>query len=162
MEARSSLAENSMKYFTIVLLFLPLVTMEGTVDRKHLQEMYEQEMARRKEKLLLSVMWTETRMGLITETPTSKREKAVGILQIRPGMVQFLNMYGYEFKLSDRNDSLKSTQMFFAFQDMINPEYDFEYGCHIWNAGHNRVEERWNLTENYRRTAYEYKLRQAS
>ena len=141
------------RFITILLLLLPLVTQEETFDREHYQHLYEMEIAQRKQKLLLGVMWTETRLGAVVETPTSRKEKAVGILQIRPGMVQYLNMMGNTFSLADRRDSVRSVEMFFAFQELMNPEYDFEYGCHIWNAGHNRVEERWHLTEKYRKEA---------
>ena len=152
--ARSSYQENSMKRFiTILLLLLPLVTREGMFDRNHYRNLYEAEMEQRRHKLLLGVMWTETRLAAVVETPTSRREDAVGVLQIRPGMVHYLNMVGHSFNLSDRGDSVRSVEMFFAFQEMMNPEYDFEYGCHIWNAGHNRVDERWHLTDRYRQEA---------
>lgn len=148
---------NSMKYFiTILLIALPLITKEGTSNRRHYEKIYEREVELRKHTLLMAVMWTETRLGAVVETPTSKKENAVGILQIRPGMVQYLNMMGNQFRLSDRKDSLKSVEMFFKFQELINPEFEFEYGCHIWNAGHNRVKQRWHLTEKYRLTAKEY------
>ncbi len=66
-----------------------------------------------------------------------KRENAVGILQIRPVMVKEANnIVGYEkFKLIDRNDSIKSVEIFFTVQNYWNPYYNEKNTCSIWNIG---------------------------
>jgi hypothetical protein len=143
-----------MKYLLIILLLLPMTTRESNINLREIRESFLEEqriiLLRKKHVLLMGVMHQETKFGVYMESPQSRREKAVGILQIRPGMILFLQNKGHNFSLNDRLDSLKSVEMFFAFQEMYNPEYDLELGCHIWNAGQNFVRARWHLTEGYR------------
>lgn len=112
-----------------------------------------------KETILLSaVSYNESRHGTITVTPQSIKEGAVGRLQIRKGMVDYLNsINGYrKYTYADRNDPVKSREMFMEFQLRHNPDFDIDYGCHIWNAGQNNVRNRWHKTNRYRKEAWDY------
>ncbi len=66
-----------------------------------------------------------------------KKENAVGILQIRPIMVEEVNrILGYnKYKLEDRKDSVKSVEIFFTVQDYWNFNYHEKNACSIWNIG---------------------------
>lgn len=68
---------------------------------------------------------------------SAKWEKAVGVLQIRPVMVDEVNrIVGFNaFILDDRLDSLKSVYMFVIFQREHNPTLDFETASRMWNGG---------------------------
>lgn len=105
-----------------------------------------------------AVSYQESRHGTITVTPQSIKEGAVGMLQIRKGMVDYLNQInGYrKYTYADRNNPIKAKEMFREFQTRFNPEFDIDYGCHIWNAGQNRVRERWHLTSKYRKEVWKY------
>ena len=112
-----------------------------------------------KETILLSaVSYNESRHGTITVTPQSIKEGAVGVLQIRKGMVDYLNkINGFrKYTYEDRNNPIKAREMFREFQTRYNPDFDIDYGCHIWNAGQNNVRNRWHLTNKYRKEAWEY------
>lgn len=65
------------------------------------------------------------------------REDAVGVLQIRPIMVEELNrIAGYKkYSLQDRWDREISIQMFTDFQNKYNPTWDEEQACKKWNGG---------------------------
>lgn len=62
---------------------------------------------------------------------------AIGILQIRPVLVDEVNRFvGHnKYQYDDRWDSIKSIEMFRLYQNKYNPHYDFERGCRIWNGG---------------------------
>ena len=112
-----------------------------------------------KETILLSaVSYNESRHGTITVTPQSIKEGAEGRLQIRKGMVDYLNSINVyrKYTYADRNDPAKSREMFMEFQLRHNPDFDIDYGCHIWNAGQNNVRNRWHKTDKYRKEAWEY------
>ena len=85
-------------------------------------------------------------------------EDAAGISQIRPIMLKEVNrILGYEkYKLEDRFDAKKSEEMFWVFQEKYNPNFDFNLGCHIWNAGACTISKRWKYTEGYRAIANNY------
>ena len=63
--------------------------------------------------------------------------KAIGLLQIWPIMVDEINRLLKEerYSLEDRWDSLKSIEMFYTFQEIVNPEWDEELAARRWNGG---------------------------
>lgn len=63
------------------------------------------------------------------------RENAVGLLQIRPIMVEQANMIVGEdiYELSDREDSLVSLGIFHTIMSELNPELDVDKAIDIWN-----------------------------
>lgn len=147
-------------FFVSVTLLLPVSTMETTFDRDGMKERYIIQREREREErfaiLLDGVLFQESRHGLRVTSPESIKEDAVGVLQIRRVMVHYLNASGGDFTLSCRLDSLASIMMFRMYQERFNPSFELELGCHIWNAGPNRVRERWGLTEGYRRSVKKY------
>lgn len=102
--------------------------------------------------------WCETRNGSKLETPESIAEGAQGTLQIHKGMVDYINSFlGYrKYTYQDRDCPEKSYQMFMDFQRHENPTGDIDLALHIWNAGQNRVKERWSITTGYRAEAWRY------
>ena len=89
----------------------------------------------KKQKILDTMIYIESRGDSLAY---NKREKAAGILQIRPIMVRHANLIaGYErFKLKDRWDPVKSIEMWEVVMDHHNPAYDPDTACYIWNGGH--------------------------
>lgn len=142
----------------MILLITPIISKESTVEKRDMMAIVaERELYEKKHLLLIGVMHQETRLGKVTVSPMSKREGAVGVLQIRKGMVEFINNnLNKKFTLADRRDSTKSVEMFLLYQEMINPSFNIDFGCHIWNAGHNNVKNRWHLTEKYRNDVKAY------
>lgn len=99
----------------------------------------------------MAVMHKESLGGLIIETEASKIEGSVGPMQIQKGMVDYINrICKTHFTYRDRLDYDKSLEMFKCFQRIHNPEQNIDLAAHIWNAGQNRVKERWGLTTQYR------------
>jgi hypothetical protein len=100
-------------------------------------------------KTLTAIIKTEKPHTIQQARKAYLRENAVGILQIRPIMVRACNQIaGYnKYTLKDRNDSIKSVEMFFLFQDRHNLEYNFERACYLWNGG-----------EGYERQSLHYRI----
>lgn len=71
------------------------------------------------------------------EKAINKKEKAVGLLQIKHIMMQEANnIIGYEkYKLEDRLNKKKSLEIFKIIQTKYNPMYDLKKGCMLWNTG---------------------------
>lgn len=70
----------------------------------------------------------------------NKKENAVGILQIRPCMVQAINnlllrdKINVKFTLDDRWNPVKSIEMWIIFMRHKNPTYDVRKSCILWNG----------------------------
>lgn len=111
----------------------------------------------RKYDLLEGVYFKETRCGKILESKASRKEGSVGPLQIGKGMVDYINARcKTHFTYEDRKDYSKSVEMFFAYQNLHNSNFDLDRGAHIWNAGAGKVKARWGLTDNYRKDMKKY------
>jgi hypothetical protein len=71
--------------------------------------------------------------------PTAVGDKgtAVGLLQIRPIMIDEINrlLGEQKFSLEDRWDSLKSIEMFYTFNEIVNPDWNEELVARRWNGG---------------------------
>ena len=66
----------------------------------------------------------------------NKKEKAIGVLQIRPIMVKEVNLYtNYKLSHEDCWDKEKSIEAFIAFQNKFNPQWDAERAAKLWNGG---------------------------
>ena len=105
----------------------------------------------------LAVLHRESRGGAVVETEASRREGSVGPMQIQMGMLEHINrICNKRYRSEDRLNLEKSMQMFKDFQSYYNPSGDIDLAAHIWNAGQNRVRERWHLTEQYRADVRSY------
>lgn len=79
----------------------------------------------------------------------NEKEKAKGILQIRPIMVKEINSISLyiNYKHSDAWNEERSIEMFIKFQNQFNPEWDTELAAKKWNGG--REGEKNSNTEVY-------------
>ena len=87
----------------------------------------------KKGKLVAALFWQESRFN----SKARGVKNDLGILQITPGFVAYLNkLYGYKkYKHSDSFDEVKSLEMFWIFQNLYNPEFDKEKAARYWNGG---------------------------
>lgn len=71
------------------------------------------------------------------EMAYNESELAVGIIQIRPIMVDEINLIlgKNKYNLKDRWCKEKSFEMFKIYQDFINPEYNETLAARFWNGG---------------------------
>lgn len=73
--------------------------------------------------------------------PKAKSKDCVGILQIRPILVQDVNEYlknkksAKRYTLQDRWNAEKSKEMFVIIQEKHNPEHNIEKAIKCWNCG---------------------------
>ena len=94
--------------------------------------------------IILSIQQVESKGS---KTLYNKKERAAGILQIRPIMIREVNrIVGYKkYKLKDRWDSTKSVQIFKTYQKNFNPTADLEVASRIWNGGIRGMRKRSTL-----------------
>ncbi len=65
----------------------------------------------------------------------NKKENAVGLLQIRPCMLNYINKkYNKNFTLNDRYSAIKSFEMFKIVMDDRNLDYNVRKATYIWNG----------------------------
>lgn len=101
------------------------------------QEKEIQEQERLASLILMAQIHVESRGNPMAFNPG---ENALGILQIRPIMLdhvnQLLRKQGDTFKyhLDDRLDSLKSVEMWRLVMDVHNPGLDIRQACLVWNG----------------------------
>lgn len=71
------------------------------------------------------------------EMAYNESELAVGIIQIRPIMVDEINLIlgKNKYNLKDRWCKEKSFEMFKIYQDFVNPEYNETLAARFWNGG---------------------------
>lgn len=64
-------------------------------------------------------------------------EDAVGLFQIRPVMVREINRLLKEekYSLEDRYSITRSIEMFVDYNNVVNPEWDYEKSARMWNGG---------------------------
>lgn len=90
-----------------------------------------------KDRLLGAVIFVESRYtaGII-----KKDESAVGILQIRPIMIEDVNRIcrllhdPRRYYLEDRLSVEKSIEIWYIVQQWYNPQYDLTLACKVWNG----------------------------
>lgn len=84
----------------------------------------------------------------MNELAFNKKEKAIGLLQIRKPMVDEINQ-NTDFKLTHKDCWNKeiSIKAFIAFQNEFNPEWDLELAARKWNGG--RTGEKKRSTVKY-------------
>ena len=86
--------------------------------------------------------------------PKSQSKDCVGVLQIRPILVQDVNEYlkskksSKRFTLNDRFSASKSKEMFVLYQKRYNPTNNVEKAIRLWNGGCGYSKEK---TERYYR-----------
>ena len=97
------------------------------------------ELENKKLDILRSIISVEKPHTIEQAKAAKIREDAVGIIQIRPIMVQTVNqILGYnKYWLSDRTDSIKSVEMFMIYQEYYNPNWDQQKAALLWNMGSN-------------------------
>jgi len=135
----------------IIFLLLPISSFEYeyifTISLEEKIEVFEEKSF--EEKVLLVFFLQESNLDTLAY---NKTEEALGILQIRPVMLEDANrILGEEkFKLEDRLCVEKSVEMFWIIQNYYNPNLDLELAAHIWNGGPAKIKSRWKFTEKYR------------
>ena len=85
-------------------------------------------------------------------------ENAIGIAQIRPIMIDEVNLILKERKYSHKdawNNEL-SFEIFKTYQDFVNPEYNLEKGARLWNGGRSGMNKTTTLSY-YKRVKEYYK-----
>jgi hypothetical protein len=117
---------------------------------------YNMELENRKYRILQAIIHIERPRTPEQAIAAIKRERAVGVLQIHPIMVATVNqIVGYnKYYLQDRNDSIKSVEMFMIYQQRYNPSWDVKKAALLWNGGSNymkankeqkkRLDNYWN------------------
>ena len=115
----------------------------------------------RKVKILNAIIKIEKPRTLQQAKDAYKRELAVGILQIRPVMVDEVNrILGYrKYSHYDAADSTKAVEMFFIYQDRYNSKYLPNKAAYLWVAGSNynratttqwkNINSYWNRVKTY-------------
>lgn len=139
-----------MKYLTllIVLLFVTVNINSGslTFDRfKALEKISVQIKEQREhqakikltEKQNLTILIIARIESNFNRSALNENENAVGLLQTRPIMVAEINrlLGSNTYSLSDRWSTKKSIEMFIDYQNIVNPEWDFEKSARLWNGG---------------------------
>ncbi len=120
------------------MLFLNVFAPSVKYDGRSYEEMIRKELFdQRKEILLKAIIKAERPNSLEQAKAARLREDAVGVLQIRPVMVRACNeILGYQkYFLNDRNDSIRSVEMFYLFQNHFNPDFNPEIAAYLWNGG---------------------------
>ena len=93
-------------------------------------------------------------------TQYNKLEKAAGLLQTRPIMVDDVNLLlrkngiNKSYTLKDRWSAEKSIEMFIDYQKFVNPTFDEELACRKWNggrSGHKKKSTDWYVDEYFKR-----------
>lgn len=125
----------------VLLLFVYLKTYEQAIEvelirPKTNKELREELLKQHTTKVILAIMRQESNDGKELYS-SAVWENAVGILQIRPVMLNEVNnILGFKkYVLNDRLDSLKSIEMFMVFQKKYNPNMDLEQAARKWNGG---------------------------
>lgn len=107
--------------------------------------------------LYKAVRYVETKNGTILTSKLSIKYDWVGELQISKDLVDYCNDYlDCNYTYDDRNNPIKSKEMFYKIQRKFNKSGDIPLGLHIWNAGPNYIKERWHKTEDYRKKAFTF------
>lgn len=107
--------------------------------------------------LYKAVRFVETKNGTILTSKASIKYDWKGELQISKELIDYCNEYLHcNYTYADRDDPIKSKEIFYKIQQTFNKKADFELGLHIWNAGPNYIEQRWHLTLDYRTKAKNY------
>lgn len=67
----------------------------------------------------------------------NESENAAGLFQTRPIMVKEVNrLLGWDkYTLSDRYSITRSIEMFVDYNNVVNPEWDYEKSARMWNGG---------------------------
>lgn len=141
------------------LLFLSLSIFRPTISQDSTRSEYNKTPI---EDFIASVKPPDKLLQLVMEQESgfdpsrvNKRENAVGILQIRPIMLNHVNDIlrkdgkDISYTLADRYDSTKSVKMWYIVQNYHNPNYDPKIACYVWNGG----------TNNYKKMSHAYWLK---
>ena len=78
----------------------------------------------------------------------NEAENAVGIAQIRPIMIDEVNLILNEKRYSHKdawNNDL-AFEIFKIYQDFVNPEYDLEKGSRLWNGGRSGMSKKTTIS----------------
>lgn len=127
----------------LCLTLLMCVTLQGfcpNTVKNHYEtikkEVYTEEYLKKLD-ILNTIISIEKPKTKLQALEALKRENAEGILQIRPIAIKEVNRILKENKytLIDRQDSIKSIEIFFIIQNYWNPEWDPKKACFIWCGG---------------------------
>ena len=101
-----------------------------SIDRK---EAKVDHVKRRREQIVKAIALQESSGD---STMLNKVEDAVGYLQIRKIMVREVNrLTGSRYTYEDRWSKTKSIDLFIKYNEVVNPEWDLEKACRLWNGG---------------------------
>jgi len=127
-----------------LLLLLSTMTNNATIDNVDLtaptaaisidrKEAKVDHVKRRREQIVKAIALQESSGD---STMLNKVEDAVGYLQIRKIMVREVNrLTGSHYTYEDRWSKTKSIDLFIKYNEVVNPEWDLEKACRLWNGG---------------------------
>lgn len=100
----------------------------------YLRMIEEDEKTKKLDSIWMVICYVESTFD---EMAYNESESAAGIIQIRPIMVDEVNLIlgKNKYKLKDRWCKEKSFEMFKIYQDFVNPEYDEILAARFWNGG---------------------------
>ena len=100
----------------------------------YLRMIEEDEKTKKLDSIWMVICYVESTFD---EMAYNESESAAGIIQIRPIMVDEVNLIlgKNKYKLKDRWCKEKSFEMFKIYQDFVNPEYDEVLAARFWNGG---------------------------
>ena len=128
----------------LIILFILLSTHK--VNDRNIINYPVEKHPNEKERILKAFIQVESSGNIFAY---NKKERAAGILQIRPIMVREVNrLYDTDYKLVDRYDSIKSVQMFILYQSHYSRKLTIELMARKWNAGPDGMSQ-LKATENY-------------
>lgn len=88
---------------------------------------------RRREQIIEAIALQESSGD---STQWNEIEDAVGYLQIRKVMVREVNrLTNSNYTYNDRWSKQKSIELFIKYNEVVNPEWDLERACRLWNGG---------------------------
>ena len=152
-----------MKSLTLfsILATVPTLLQSGILGEEIFTREIEKEVVLEKvkvepiEPLVNALIQVESRGNSQAIGDTHLGEPSIGVLQIRPIMVREVNRIlklkriDHKYKLSDRKDSIKSTEMFYIWYEFHHKDDDFETIARSWTGGSNgpklkATEHYWN------------------
>jgi len=115
-------------------------------DECKLSESKEQYLVEKENKRIEDLITTRRNVTIIiiariesnfNHTAFNPLEEAAGMFQIRPVMVREVNrLLGCEkYSLNDRYSISSSIDMFVDYNEIVNPEWDYERAARLWNGG---------------------------
>lgn len=157
------------KTFLLMIVLFPIIFGAGTTERETsevvdiitIDEINEDAEFSKSNKMLelddltKAMIFVESRGDSMAVGDTHLRQPSIGVLQIRPIMVEEINRIskkeglGKEFSMSDRYSRTKSIEMFNIWRNYHHSDNNYEAIARTWNGGPNglrnsRTLDYWN------------------